>query len=119
MLFKDVRGASQGCGIPQSGAQRAMARVAIIAAIAAAGLALLAGLAFRRWLAAAAANVCVLGGILATPVLALIAWVGILLPTSFPLHRAAPGLVVGALAWLALAIIGAHAFGVRRPPRAG
>jgi hypothetical protein len=36
------------------------------------------------------------------------------LPARTPLHQMAPGLMTAALVWLALAIIGAHAF---RPDR--
>jgi len=37
------------------------------------------------------------------------------MPTKAPLHQAAPTLMTGALIWLVLAIIGAHAFRLGRP----
>ncbi len=60
------------------------------------------------------ANVCVLGGVVGAPCISILAWVGMALPTKAPLHQAAPTLMTGALIWLALAIVGAHAFRLDR-----
>jgi hypothetical protein len=79
-----------------------------------AAIALVASPIARQWIASAAANVCILGGIIAAPVISIVAWVGMILPTKAPLHQMAPSLMTGALIWLALAIIGAHAFRVDR-----
>ncbi|MEO7001811.1 MAG: hypothetical protein ABI068_08285 [Ktedonobacterales bacterium] len=64
--------------------------------------------ALRHWLIEALATICVMGGILAAPVLAIIAWVGLLLPTQTLLHLVAPTLMITALVWLVAAILGAH-----------
>jgi hypothetical protein len=73
-----------------------------------------AGSMTRQKLAHALANVCILGGIIGAPFISMLAWVGMVLPTTAPLHQAAPTLMTGALIWLALAIIGAHAFRLDR-----
>ena len=49
-----------------------------------------------------------IGGVVATPLLAALALVALVAP-AFPFVRhAAPALIVASLVWLALAIIGAH-----------
>lgn len=55
-------------------------------------------------------NVCVLGGIFAAPLVSVVAWIGLLLPSHAALHQLAPTLVCGSLIWFSLAIAGAHAF---------
>ncbi len=66
----------------------------------------------RRILSAAksdtAAQVCVLVGAIAAPVLSLIGWVGLMLPASTWLHYAAPGLLASAMIGLGTALIGAY-----------
>ncbi len=62
----------------------------------------------RQWLAHVLANICVIGGILAAPLVSVVAWIGLLLPSRAPLHQLAPTLVAGSLIWFALAIAGAH-----------
>jgi hypothetical protein len=66
----------------------------------------------RRILSAATsdatAQVCVLVGAIAAPVLSLIGWVGLMLPATTALHYAAPGLLACAMIGLATALIGAH-----------
>jgi len=73
----------------------------------------------RRMLAHTLANVCILGGIVGAPFISMLAWIGMVLPTTAPLHQAAPTLMTGALIWLALAIIGAHAFRLDRHDKDG
>jgi hypothetical protein len=68
----------------------------------------------RQMLAHTLANVCILGGIVGAPVISVLAWIGMVLSDTSPLHQAAPALMTGALIWLALAIIGAHAFRLDR-----
>lgn len=63
----------------------------------------------RHWLIAAAANVTIIGGIVAAPVVSLIGWVGVVLPAKTPLHQAAPALFIGAILWMVMAFISAHA----------
>jgi len=63
----------------------------------------------RHWLAMALTNVCIVGGVVAAPVVSLAGWVGMALPPRAPLHAAAPMLFTTALIWLCLAIVGAHA----------
>ena len=72
-------------------------------------LGLLASLTFRHWLYAAFANIAIVGGIVAAPIISLVAWVGVILPVHAPLHQAAPTLFIGALLWMAMGIISAHA----------
>lgn len=67
------------------------------------------GHAARQWLTHTAANVCILGGIICSPFISMLAWVGMALPTQTGLHQMAPALMTAALIWLALAIITAHA----------
>jgi hypothetical protein len=64
---------------------------------------------FRHWLGLVLANVCIVGGVIAAPIVSLLAWVGMALPERAPLHMAAPVLFTVALIWLSIAIIGAHA----------
>jgi hypothetical protein len=54
------------------------------------------------------AQVCVLGGVVAAPILSVIGWVGLILPASSTLHYAASGLLASALIALGAALIGAH-----------
>jgi hypothetical protein len=68
----------------------------------------------RQMLAHSLANVCILGGIVGAPIISVLAWIGMVFPDTTPLHQAAPTLMTGALIWLALAIIGAHAFRLDR-----
>jgi hypothetical protein len=63
----------------------------------------------RHWLGLALANVCIVGGVVAAPIVSLLAWVGMALPEHAPLHTAAPVLFTIALIWLCIAIVGAHA----------
>jgi len=97
------------------GAQRAVeqpawrvAAQASPAILRAATLRVVTSAALRHWLIEALATVCVLGGVLAAPVLAMVAWVGLLLPTRALLHLAAPTLMIVALVWLIAAILVAH-----------
>ena len=55
------------------------------------------------------ATVGILGGVVCTPVISVLAWVGMVLPQNAALHQIAPMLMTAALVWLALAIILAHA----------
>jgi hypothetical protein len=64
----------------------------------------------RQWLTVALANACILGGILVAPLVSVIAWIGLALPSQALLHQLAPILVTGSLIWFGLAIAGAHAF---------
>jgi hypothetical protein len=68
----------------------------------------------RQWLATTLGNICVLGGILAAPVVSVVAWIGLLLPSHALLHQLAPALVITSLVWFGLAIAGAHAFRLNR-----
>lgn len=70
---------------------------------------LLASLTTRQWLATAFATVAIVGGILAAPVMSVVAWIGVTLPDHAPLHQAAPTLFIGALLWMAMAFVSAHA----------
>jgi hypothetical protein len=63
----------------------------------------------RHWLGLALANVCIVGGVVAAPIVSLLVWVGMALPEHAPLHTAAPMLFTIALIWLCIAIVGAHA----------
>lgn len=62
----------------------------------------------RHWMVEAFTTICVLGGIIAAPVLSLAAWVGMFLPEHMPLHRWSTLLFAVSLVWLCAALIGAH-----------
>ncbi len=70
----------------------------------------LGSLGTRHWLATVLANICILGGILAAPVVSAVAWIGLALPKHTLLHQMAPMLVVGSIVWFGVAIACAHAF---------
>lgn len=72
-------------------------------------ISLLANPAYRHWVLTALSNIAIIGGILAAPVISLVAWIGVTLPTHAPLHQAAPTLFIGALLWMAMGIVSAHA----------
>jgi hypothetical protein len=72
-------------------------------------LGLLASMLMRGWLWTAFANVAIVGGIVAAPIISVIAWVGVALPAHAPLHEAAPTLFIGSMLWLAMGILSAHA----------
>ncbi|HKW23824.1 MAG TPA: hypothetical protein VJO13_20770, partial [Ktedonobacterales bacterium] len=69
-----------------------------------------------QWVLTALSNIAIIGGILAAPVISLVAWIGVTLPSHAPLHQAAPTLFIGALLWMAMGIVSAHA---RREYHAG
>ncbi len=81
--------------------------------IMAAGLAALSALTlntgWRHWAGHMLANVFILGGIVAAPIVSVVGWVGVALPPRSLLHEVAPILFVGALIWLLVAIVAAHA----------
>jgi cobalamin biosynthesis protein CobD/CbiB len=56
-----------------------------------------------------AATAGILGGVVCTPLISVVAWVGMVLPERTTLHQLAPILMTSALVWLALAIMLAHA----------
>ena len=72
-------------------------------------ISLLANPTYRQWMLTALANIAIIGGILAAPVISLVAWIGVALPAHAPLHQAAPTLFIGALLWMAMGIVSAHA----------
>jgi hypothetical protein len=72
-------------------------------------LIVLANSASRHWLATSFANIAIVGGITAAPIISLVAWIGVALPVHAPLHQAAPTLFIGALLWMAMAFVSAHA----------
>lgn len=76
---------------------------------------LLASPTTRQWLSTAFATVAIVGGILAAPIISVVAWIGVTLPDHAPLHQAAPTLFIGAMLWMAMAFVSAHA---RRENRA-
>lgn len=63
----------------------------------------------RHWLMQIISNVCILGGIVAAPIVSMVAWIGLVLPTHALLHRLAPMLVATSLIWFCMAIVGSHA----------
>lgn len=71
-------------------------------------LALILGSQARHWVIEAFTTICVVGGILAAPILSLAAWVGMFLPDHVPLHRWSTLLFAVSLVWLCAALIGAH-----------
>ena len=63
----------------------------------------------RHWLGEFVSTICILGGIVAAPVVSMVAWIGLVLPTHALLHQMAPVLVATSLVWFFVAIVGAHA----------
>jgi hypothetical protein len=99
ILSKEVFSFAQGSrtGVPGVAGQSDAARQVLIVV--------------SRWTKATRAatlQFCILGGVLAAPVLSLLGWVGLILPPTTPLHQAAATLITGALIWLGLAITMAH-----------
>lgn len=76
--------------------------------VAAPLLALVLGTQARHWVVEAFMTICVLGGIVAAPILSLAAWVGMFLPEHMPLHQWSTVLFAVSLVWLCAAFIGAH-----------
>lgn len=72
-------------------------------------LGLLADTPLRHWLTTSFVNIAIVGGIVAAPIISVVAWVGVILPVHAPLHQAAPPLFIGALLWMTMAFISAHA----------
>ena len=72
-------------------------------------LGLLASAPLRHWFTTSFVNIAIVGGIIAAPVISVVAWVGVALPVRAPLHQAAPTLFIGALLWMTMAFISAHA----------
>lgn len=65
--------------------------------------------AWRHWAGHLLANVFILGGIVAAPIVSVLGWIGVALPAHTGLHEVAPTLFIGALIWLVVAIVAAHA----------
>lgn len=80
------------------------------------GISLASSHALRHSLALLLANVCIVGGVIAAPIVSVLAWIGMVLPEQSILHHAANVLFAVALVWLALAIVGAHAQASERHP---
>ncbi len=72
-------------------------------------LIVLASPASRHWFSTSFANIAIVGGIIAAPIISVVAWIGVALPVHAPLHQAAPTLFIGALLWMAMAFVSAHA----------
>lgn len=70
---------------------------------------LLANVTYRQWIMGALANIAIIGGIVAAPVISLVAWIGVILPVHAPLHQASPTLFIGALLWMVMGFVSAHA----------
>lgn len=64
--------------------------------------------ALRHSLVPLLANICIVGGIVAAPIVSAVAWIGMVLPAHSLLHQVANTLFAIALIWLCLAIVGAH-----------
>lgn len=62
-------------------------------------------------------QVCVFGGVFAAPVFSLAGWVGLVMPTTTPLHQMASPLITLALVWLFLALAATHLVRGERQPR--
>ena len=90
------------------------ARRLLSAALFSAVISALARSTTRQVVVYHAATVGILGGVVCTPVISVLAWVGMVLPEKATLHQLAPMLMTAALVWLALAIVLAH---VCRPSR--
>ena len=65
-------------------------------------------IATRRVLLQVLTSVWILGGMIAAPLIAIVAWAGVMLPEQVPLHRVSSTLFVIAIVWIATAIASAH-----------
>lgn len=89
--------------------RNALMQTAQIVLIALAGVVtLLANPQIRHWLVEATANLLVLGGFIAAPILTVVAWIGLMLPAHLPLHRISSTLFIVALVWVAAGLLLAH-----------
>ncbi len=68
----------------------------------------------RYWLTEGASIFFVFGGVVAAPLMSVVAWIGLTLPHNVGLHQIAPTLFIAALVWFCLALGGAHAHSVRQ-----
>jgi hypothetical protein len=59
-------------------------------------------------------DICVFGGVTVTPILSIMGWIGLMLPTHSALHQVASPLLCVAVVWLAFAIAAAHTFSVKQ-----
>lgn len=96
---------------PANGASRGGTTVWVAAAAVVLGVLLSA--AARSWIVEAVMTLCIAGGVLAAPLVSLVAWLGMVLPERSLLHQSAPVLFAASLLWLTLAIVGAHAHSSR------
>lgn len=92
---------SSGHAVVQVGQAAVIALAPVVAALASPQV--------RHWLVEAAANLLVLGGFIAAPILTVVAWVGLMLPKRLPLHQISSTLFVVALVWVAAGLLIAHA----------
>lgn len=83
--------------------------VLCLAAVVSIAASLASSHALRHSLVLALANICIVGGVVAAPLVTVIAWIGMVLPEQSLLHHAANALFAVAFVWLCLAIVGAHA----------
>lgn len=75
---------------------------------------LLASCIARYWAISIATNIVVVGGILVAPVLSITGWIGLVLPAQTGLHHMYMALLLIAVIWTIGAVVGAHAFHIRR-----
>ena len=68
---------------------------------------------WRHWAGHMLANIFILGGIVAAPLVSVVGWIGVALPPRNALHEVAPTLFLGAQIWLMVAIVAAHANSLR------
>lgn len=97
-------------GATRVSAQMAQARERVIglAQTARPALGTLRGAPRRVWMAERTGTICVIGGFIAAPLLTMLAWAGLLLPATTPLHGGAEALFVVAIILLGLALVSAH-----------
>ncbi len=91
-------------------------RVAARTRAARPALGALVGVPRRAWVSDRATTICVFGGLLLAPLLTVMAWIGLLLPSRAPLHHAAETLVVVAVVLLVLALVRAQKHSHRNSP---
>ncbi len=84
------------------------ARVVALPQLAGPALGVLVGHEARHMASEVSATVCVVGGFLAAPLLTILAFVGLAMPSRAPLHHVATTLLLVAVVWLGLALVGAH-----------
>ncbi|HEV8193921.1 MAG TPA: hypothetical protein VGP82_20925 [Ktedonobacterales bacterium] len=95
--------------LPRNGRTWLFSGWGVLTALLAAVSSLMLNPTWRQWTGHLLANVFIVGGIVAAPLVSVVGWIGVALPPRTALHEVAPTLFTSALIWLLVAIVAAHA----------